>query len=159
LTVCSFMMTGQHLNIFEPLNPSFRYKSADRITRVGFGAHKLYRSCTHCGLFVCRKRLASYPWRAWWWLVIVVNCFKSPSAVNIQKYQQLFTALRTLTTLNILYGLVHLSIWAKPFIIVREIFKIRTDWVANSAWSVCKDVPADLGPHLLYWQNILPHAR
>jgi hypothetical protein len=39
----------------------------------------------------------------------------------------------TLTTLNISNGLVHLSIWAKPFITLRENIKISTDQVENSA--------------------------
>ena len=111
LTVCSFIITGQHLNILEPLNPSLRYRSAARITRVGFGAHKLYRSCTHCGLFVCRKRLASYPCRAWWWFVIVVNCFKSPSAENIQN---IWTIILTVSHLCEFCFHLYKTLWKEP---------------------------------------------
>jgi hypothetical protein len=38
-----------------------------------------------------------------------------------------------LTMLNILNGLVHLSILTKPFIIFRQNFKIDTDKITNSA--------------------------
>jgi hypothetical protein len=39
------------------------------------------------------------------------------------------------------YGLVHLSIWTKPFIIFRENFKICSDWIADKADDT--DVPDD----------------
>jgi hypothetical protein len=39
----------------------------------------------------------------------------------------------TLTTLNILSGLVHLSFWIKPLIILGKINMLSTDLIANSA--------------------------
>jgi hypothetical protein len=43
----------------------------------------------------------------------------------------------TLSTLNSLNGLVHITIWTKPFIVFRKYFKISTDWIVNSVRLAC----------------------
>jgi hypothetical protein len=52
----------------------------------------------------------------------------NPAAINA-----ICTVCNTLNMLNILNGLAHLSIWIKQLIIFREIFKIWTDRIADSA--------------------------